>query len=83
MNTLARDMSGRIRSACRIIFNPTHLRRTLLVMAVVGLLLSLFNDGTQIFHGPWHSALIGKIIVNFCMPFVVANLGLLAHHSEY
>lgn len=81
MISLESIVSGRIRSASRIVFNSTHLRRTLLVTVAVGLLLSMFNDAEQIFHGPWNSVLIGKIVVNFCTPFVVANLGLIAHHS--
>lgn len=67
---------------CRIVFDPVHLRRTLLVTLVVGLLLSFFNDGGEILHGSWSAALVGKIVVDFCTPFVVANLGLLAHHSR-
>jgi hypothetical protein len=72
----------RIVWACRIVFDPTHLKRTLLVTLVVGLVLSFSNDGGQILDGSWTATLVGKIAINFCTPFIVANLGLLAHHSK-
>ena len=81
MNPSTRDLSVSIASASRIIFTLSHLRRTLLIMAIVGLLLSFINDGEQILCGPWDGVLIGKVIMNFFTPFAVANLGLLARHS--
>lgn len=69
----------KFRWVCAVVFSPTHLRRTLRITVVVGLALNLFNDGRRILHGPWSGSLAAKIIFNFCMPFLVANLGLLAH----
>lgn len=71
----------RIAWVCRIIFDPTHLKRTLLVTLIVGLALSFFNDGGEILNGPWTATLGVKIAVDFCVPFIVVNLGLLSHHS--
>ena len=72
----------RIRWAAGIVFDPTHLKRTLFITFAVGLVLSFSNDGGQILDGSWTATLVWKIVINFCTPFVVANMGLLAHHSK-
>lgn len=72
----------RVRWAAGIVFYPTHLKRTLFITFIVGLVLSFSNDGGQILDGSWTATLTWKIAINFCTPFIVANLGLLAHHSK-
>ncbi|GEM_PF-6335591 len=68
-----------IKQMIRTVMDPTHRKRILLITLVVGLWLSLFNEGGFMVHGPWNAWLGGKIFLNFLTPYVVANLGLLAH----
>lgn len=63
----------------RTIADPRHLRRTLLITLLVGIWLSLFNEGPLLFVAPWSIQLGTKVFLNFLTPFVVANLGLVAH----
>lgn len=71
-----------IRQMIRTVMDPAHSKRILLITLVVGLWLSLFNEGGAIVHGPWNAWLGGKIFLNFLTPYVVANLGLLAHGAD-
>lgn len=57
---------------------PEHLRRTLRIALVVGLVLTLVNQGDVVIGGDATSLTWVKIALNFCVPFVVSNLGLLA-----
>ncbi len=63
----------------RTIADPRHLQRTLLITLLVGIWLSLFNEGPLLFVAPWSIQLGTKVFLNFLTPFVVANLGLVAH----
>ena len=54
------------------------LKRTLTIAAVVGVVLSLINEGGAIFHGDVTRSNGWKIGLNFVVPFVVSNLGVLA-----
>jgi hypothetical protein len=44
----------------------------------VGVILSLINEGGAIFHADVTSSNAWKIGLNFVVPFVVSNLGVLA-----
>ena len=57
---------------------PTNLRRTLTIALVVGCILSIINEGDVIVHGHATAGTGLKIGVNFVVPFVVSNLGVLA-----
>jgi hypothetical protein len=57
---------------------PANLKRTLTISAVVGSVLSLINEGGAIIHGNVTSANGWKICLNFVVPFIVSNLGVLA-----
>jgi hypothetical protein len=59
------------RSACR----PAVLRRCVVVALVVGTLLSLLNQGDAIIAGRFDRVAMLRIIGNYLIPFVVANLG--------
>ena len=55
-----------------------HLRRTSRIALAVGTILTAINQGDVILGG--HAATLTwvKVALNYCVPFVVANLGLLA-----
>lgn len=66
------------RDAIRICFRREHLRRTIRIALVVGTILTLINQLDVFIKGD-ATALTGiKTALNFCVPFVVSNLGLLA-----
>ena len=67
-----------MRSALRICFQPEHLRRTARIALAVGLVLTAINQLDVILGGDATAATWVKTILNFCVPFVVSNLGLLA-----
>jgi hypothetical protein len=68
----------RVKEALRICRKPEHLRRTARIALVVGLILTAINQGDVILGGDATAATGLKAALNFCVPFVVSNLGLLA-----
>lgn len=64
--------------ALRIVFLREHLRKTLKIALVVGLVLTAINQGDVILGGDAVAGTWVKTGLNFCVPFVVSNLGLLA-----
>ncbi len=56
---------------------PT-LRRTARIAAVVGVVLTGINEGDSLVHGNVSVATGIKMVLNFLVPFVVSNLGVLA-----
>jgi hypothetical protein len=67
-----------IKEALRICFRREHLRRTIRIALVVGTILTLFNQGDVILRGDATALTWIKVILNYCVPFIVSNLGLLA-----
>ncbi len=70
-----RTRLGRALSVCS---EPRTLGRTCRIAAVVGLVLSSVNQGDVIVEGRATSATALKVALNFVVPFVVSNLGVLA-----
>ncbi|MEO8460669.1 MAG: hypothetical protein ABI451_09080 [Dokdonella sp.] len=70
------------RQMLAVVLHPVHLGRTGLVALLVGLWLTLFNQGTQLLVWPWSAPLVFKIAMNVITPFVVANLGLMSRQAE-
>jgi hypothetical protein len=66
------------RDALRFCAARDHLRRTVKIALVVGLVLTAINEGDVIASGEATAATGVKIGLNFMVPFVVSNLGLLA-----
>ena len=62
-------------STCR---SPPNLRKTVRIALVVGCVLTLINQGDVIARGDATSLTVVKICLNFVVPFVVSNLGVLA-----
>jgi hypothetical protein len=55
-----------------------NLRRTIRIALVVGCVLTIINQLDVILKGD-ATALTGvKIVLNFCVPFIVSNLGVIA-----
>lgn len=67
-----------MRDALRICLRREHLRRTGGIALVVGIVLTLINQADVILGGDATAATWVKTGLNFCVPFVVSNLGLLA-----
>jgi hypothetical protein len=66
------------RQALRIVFRREHLRRTLQIALVVGTILTLINQADVIVGGDATAITWVKAALNYCVPFIVSNLGLLA-----
>jgi hypothetical protein len=66
------------RDALRFCAAPEHLRRTVKIALVVGFVLTAINEGDVIASGDATSTTGVKIGLNFVVPFIVSNLGLLA-----
>ncbi len=67
-----------LRAALRTCRQPSNLCRTLTIAAVVGCILSIINQGDVVVHGDATGATVVKICLNFVVPFIVSNLGVLA-----
>jgi hypothetical protein len=67
-----------VREGLRIVFLREHLRKTLRIALAVGLILTAINQGDVILGGDSTGGTWVKTGLNFCVPFVVSNLGLLA-----
>ncbi len=65
-------------SRCAIRHRPM-VRRSLMVAAVVGTILTLLNQGDVLFSGSWNGTLYWKVPITYCVPFVVASYGALTN----
>jgi hypothetical protein len=64
--------------ALRICFTREHLRRTVRIALVVGTILTLINQLDVFLKGDEVALTWVKCALNYCVPFVVSNLGRLA-----
>lgn len=71
-------MRARIAVAVEICCARETLRRTARIAAVVGLVLTGINEGDSLIHGHVSGATEIKMALNFLVPFIVSNLGVLA-----
>ncbi|MGH2962321.1 MAG: nitrate/nitrite transporter NrtS [Solirubrobacterales bacterium] len=72
-----------MREAVRICLRPEHLRRTVRIALVVGVILTLINQADVVVRGDATAITWLKAAGNFVVPFIVSNLGLLAgKHAE-
>jgi hypothetical protein len=67
-----------LREALRICFRREHLRRTVRIALVVGTILTFINQADVILKGDAVTLTWVKAGLNYCVPFIVSNLGLLA-----
>jgi hypothetical protein len=68
----------RIAVAVEICCARPTLRRTTRIAAVVGLVLTGINEGDGLVRGHVSGATGIKMALNFVVPFIVSNLGVLA-----
>ena len=64
--------------ALQIVFRREHLRKTLKIALIVGCVLTTINQLDVFLRGDATAVTFVKTGLNFCVPFVVSNLGLLA-----
>jgi len=67
-----------VRDALRYCVRREHLRRTIRIALVVGTILTLINQGSVILGGDATTLTWVRTGLNYCVPFIVSNLGLLA-----
>jgi len=67
-----------LKNALRICFRRDHLRRTIMIALVVGTILTAINQLDVIIKGNADTLTWVKSGLNYCVPFIVSNLGLLA-----
>jgi hypothetical protein len=67
-----------LRGALAYCARREHLRRTIRIALVVGLLLTAINQLDVILAGDATPATWAKCCFNFVVPFIVSNLGLLS-----
>ena len=69
---------ARARDALAFCGQRRNLRRTASIAAVVGVLLTLINQGSVIASGHATAATWARCALNFVVPFLVSNAGLLS-----
>jgi hypothetical protein len=67
-----------VRDALQICLRREHLRRTIRIALVVGTILTIINQADVILRGDATAITWIKGGLNYCVPFIVSNLGLLA-----
>lgn len=67
-----------MRDALVICLRREHLRRTVRIALVVGTILTVINQADVILGGEATALTWVKMGLNYCVPFIVSNLGLLA-----
>lgn len=68
----------RAREALRYCLQRPHLRRTVRIALIVGIVLTAINQLDMIVSGDATTTTWIKCGLNFLVPFVVSNLGLLS-----
>jgi hypothetical protein len=71
----------RARAAVEYCLRRRNLSRTLRIALFVGLVLTLINQGTVILAGEASTGTWVRCALNFVVPFVVSNAGLLSGRS--
>jgi hypothetical protein len=67
-----------VRATCAFCRQRRNLRRTVGITLVVGVILTLINQGTVIADGNATAATWVRCGLNFLVPFLVSNAGLLS-----
>lgn len=68
----------RVRDACVYCARRENLHRTMTIALLVGVLLTLINQSAVIAAGDATTATCVRCALNFVVPFLVANAGLLS-----
>lgn len=67
-----------VRAAIAVCRRPANLRRTMRIAFVVGCVLTAINQADVLVEGHATAITAVKILLNFIVPFIVSNLGVLA-----
>lgn len=67
-----------MRETLSIVFRREHLAKTIRIAVVVGCILTLINQLNVFIDGRATTFTFVQCGLNFCVPFIVSNLGLLA-----
>ena len=67
-----------VREALAVCAQRRHLRRTTRIAVVVGIILTLINQGSVIADGHATAATWARCALNFIVPFLVSNAGVLS-----
>ena len=78
----ATAFEGGRRAALAYVLRREHLRRTVRIALVVGILLTAVNQLDVIAHGDATAITWIKCGMNFVVPFIVSNLGLLSGRAR-
>jgi hypothetical protein len=70
--------SAKVRAAAAFCLERRNLRRTVRIALIVGVLLTLINQGSVILDGHASVATWVRTVLNFVVPFLVSNAGLLS-----
>jgi hypothetical protein len=73
-----RGRGAAVREGVRFCCRRRNLRRTIRIALVVGVLLTVINQGTVIADGHATTATWLRCVLNFVVPFLVSNAGLLS-----
>ena len=71
-------VAARFVDAWQYCAQPTRLRRTVMIALVVGTILTMINQGDVFLSGSATVATVVKTALNYVVPFVVSNLGVLS-----
>lgn len=67
-----------VRAAVAVVLRRDHLRRTALIALCVGIVLNLINQAGVIAGGDATTGTWLRLGLNFLVPFIVSNAGLVA-----
>jgi hypothetical protein len=73
---------SRRRSALAICSDRRNLRRTLTIACCVGFVITLINEGDVLLGAHAPTLLPVRIVLNFVVPFISSNLGMLAYATR-
>jgi len=74
----AAGWGARVGDACAFCARPRNLRRTVRIALVVGVVLTVINQGGVISGGDATTLTWVRCALNFVVPFLVSNAGLLS-----
>jgi len=76
------DWSSRWLRATWLILRGTTWRVALPVALVVGTVLAVVNQGSEILAGDVRASTLLRMAANYAIPYVVSSVGYLSAHSE-
>jgi hypothetical protein len=63
--------------AIRLVLTGRTRRPALRIAVIVGTLLTLFYQGEALFTGDLDAETVGRILFNYCLPYIVSSIGFL------